>query len=63
LVYEQTKPEGFEKKGNKQNTMGYGEKMKKHNCGNGYYGYIIRSHGIIFCGFCGHEFRSKEVIL
>lgn len=31
--------------------------MKKHNCGNGYYGHLIRSHGIIFCGFCGKEFK------
>ena len=32
---------------------------KIHYCGNGFKGRIIESHGLKFCGFCGHEFKEK----
>ncbi len=32
---------------------------EKHRCGNGFEGEVIRSHGIIFCGFCGKEAPEK----
>ncbi len=32
--------------------------MKKHKCARGYWGEIIKSHGIIFCGMCGKEFAK-----
>jgi len=31
-----------------------------HYCGNGYKGRVILSHGIRFCGFCGHESKGKN---
>lgn len=31
---------------------------KKHSCGQKFYGRIIVSHGIAFCGFCGKEVKS-----
>jgi len=30
---------------------------KKHYCGSGFKGRVIRAHSIIFCELCGHEFR------
>jgi hypothetical protein len=30
---------------------------KKHSCGNGFKGDIIRAKGIVFCGFCGKELK------
>ncbi len=29
--------------------------FRKHDCGGGFNGQIVRSHGIMFCGFCGKE--------
>ncbi len=29
--------------------------MRKHSCGKGFYGEIIKTHGIAFCGTCGEE--------
>ncbi len=29
---------------------------RKHSCGGGFWGEVIRTHGIKFCGFCGHEY-------
>jgi hypothetical protein len=29
-----------------------------HYCGDGFKGEVIKSHGIIFCGFCGKEFEK-----
>ncbi|MCX6818958.1 MAG: hypothetical protein NT129_03075 [Candidatus Aenigmarchaeota archaeon] len=28
-----------------------------HQCGGGFKGQIIKTHGIRFCGFCGKELR------
>ena len=30
-----------------------------HDCRDGFIGYLIKTHGIIFCGFCGTEFKGK----
>jgi len=30
-------------------------RMRKHSCGKGFYGEIINTHGITFCGTCGYE--------
>ncbi len=32
--------------------------MRKHDCGDGFRGPVVRSHGITFCGFCGKELRK-----
>ena len=30
-----------------------------HKCGDSFKGQIIKTHGIIFCGFCGSEFNEE----
>lgn len=32
--------------------------FRKHCCGDGFRGKIVRSHSIVFCGLCGHEYRG-----
>lgn len=32
---------------------------KLHNCGGGFKGELVKTKGILFCGFCGQEFRKK----
>lgn len=34
-------------------------RKKQHNCGGGFKGYVVKSRGIEFCGFCGKEFRFR----
>ncbi|HLD18385.1 MAG TPA: hypothetical protein VJB90_00030 [Candidatus Nanoarchaeia archaeon] len=29
-----------------------------HYCGEGYKGEVIKAKGLVFCGFCGKEFRK-----
>ena len=55
MVHKQASSEGHEKKGHRAKEGG---SMTKHNCGGGYVGHIVRSHGIVFCGFCGKEFKK-----
>ena len=33
------------------------KKARKHSCGNGFKGEIVRARGIVFCGFCGKELK------
>jgi len=34
-------------------------KTIKHNCGDGYRGFIVKARGISFCGFCGKELKGE----
>lgn len=33
-------------------------RKKLHNCGNGFKGEIVKARGIVFCTFCGKEFKK-----
>ena len=33
-------------------------KKKIHYCGDGFKGHVVKVRGIVFCGFCGKEFRK-----
>lgn len=30
---------------------------KKHDCGDGFRGSVVNTHNIVFCSFCGHEYK------
>lgn len=32
--------------------------FKKHYCGDGFRGKIVKSHSVIFCNLCGYQFRK-----
>jgi len=57
MVPEPPEPDDAEKKGTREFCHKEGITMKKHNCGNGFKGTLVKSHGVVFCGFCGHEFE------
>ena len=31
---------------------------KTHYCGQGFRGVVVKTKGLVFCGTCGHEFKS-----
>lgn len=39
-----------------KNSMG----KKLHNCGSGFKGEVVKARGIMFCGFCGEEFKKMR---
>lgn len=47
----------MKKKASRPNKYGLPSVKKFHYCGDGFKGHVVKAHGIIFCGFCGKEFR------
>ena len=35
---------------------------KKHDCGDGFKGVMVKTHGIAFCQLCGYEKRRQDMV-
>jgi len=35
--------------------------QRLHSCGSGFRGEIIKARGVVFCGFCGEEFKKARL--
>ena len=47
----------MKKKTSKTNKYGLPSANKVHYCGDGFRGQVVKARGVVFCGFCGKEFR------